>query len=200
MNTDPRATAREASVEHIVIATFQEASAAEQGMAELHRLHNAGTLHVGAAALMQRRPDGSWTSKKKIEHLTFKGAVAGTLVGALLGALVSPVAALLGGTLGLVGGELVDVVEDETRELILATMVRHVPPGTTAIVADVEEEAGDTLDVAMGRLGGQVKRWRRSEVLAAMGAVDEAEPGEGTTRTREAGLRRVQQGDRDDTA
>lgn len=185
--------------EHIVIATFQEASAAKQGMAELRRLHNAGALQVRAATLMQRRADGSWTSGKRVEHLTFKGAIAGTLLGTLLGALISPVAALVGGTLGLMGGELVDVAEDETRNLTLATMVRHVPPGTTAIVADVEEEAGDALDVAMGKLGGHVKRWRRSEVVTAVEPVDEAEPSGGTTRTREVGLRGVGQGHRDDT-
>ena len=186
--------------EHIVIATFPEAGAAEQGMAELRRLHNAGTLQVRAATLVQRRADGSWTSGKTVDHLTFKGAVAGTLVGALLGTLISPVAALLGASFGLIGGELVDVARDETRDLMLATMVRHVPPGTTAIVADVEEESGDTLDDAVGRLGGQVKRWRRSEVLAALEPDDEAEPGEGTTRTREVGLPAVRQGDRDHTA
>jgi len=178
-------------LEHIVIATFQESSSAEQGLAELHRLHDAGTLQVRAAAVVQRRADRSWAFEKKVDHLTFKGAIAGTLVGALLGALISPLAVPLGTTLGLMGGELLDVVQDDTRDLILATMVRHVPPGTTAIVADVEEEEeeeeeeeGDTLDVAMGRLGGQVKRWRRSEVLSAVGAVEEAEPSEGTTRTR----------------
>jgi len=187
-------------LEHIVIATFQEASAAEQGLAELHRLHDAGTLQVRAAALLQRRADGSWAFEKKVDHLTFKGAIVGTLVGALLGALISPVATLLGTTFGLMGGELVDVVQDEARDLTLATMVRHVPPGTTAIVADVEEEAGDTLDVAMGRLGGQVKRWRRSEVVAAVGTLDEPESSEGTTRTRGVGLRGVRQGHQNDTA
>ena len=172
----------QATLEHIVIATFQEASAAEQGMEELHRLHNAGTVQVRAAALLQRRADGGWTSERKVDHLTFKGAIAGTLVGVLLGALISPVAALLGSTFGLMGGELVDVVQDEARDLTLVTMVRHVQPGTTAIVADVEEkDGGDTLDVAMGRLGGQVKRWPRSEVMNAVGAVDEAEPREETT-------------------
>jgi|SRR5579884_756880 len=172
----------QATPEHIVIATFQEASAAEQGMAELHRLHDAGTVKVRAAALLQRRAAGGWTAERKVDHLTFKGAIAGTLVGALLGALISPVAALLGSTFGLMGGELVDVVQDEARDLLLETMVRHVPPGATAIVADVEEkDGGDTLDVAMGRLGGQVKRWPRAEVMNALGTVDEAEPREETT-------------------
>ena len=164
----------ERSLEDIVITTFPERNSAREGMAELRRLHDTGALKVRAAAVVERRADGSWLVDKGASHLTFGGAVAGGLVGLLVGALLGPVAALLGGTLGLVEGALLDVVEDETRELTLEVMIHHIPPGTTAIVADVEEETGDTLEAAMSKFGGRVKRWPRTEVSAELGTADEA--------------------------
>jgi uncharacterized membrane protein len=160
--------------EDIVIATFPEPGAAREGMAELRRLHNTGALRVRTAAVVERRSDGSWQFERGAQHPTFSGAVAGSVVGALLGVLTGPVTALLSATGGLVVGEVFDIVEDETRQLILEAMVGRVPPGTTAIVADVEAEAGDALEAAMDKLGAQLQRWPRAEVVAELEATDEA--------------------------
>jgi uncharacterized membrane protein len=160
-------------VEDIVIATFQEPSLAREGMAELRRLHDTGELRVRAAAVLERRADETWLFDKEAAGLDFRGAAAGGLVGALLGTLTGPVGALLGGTPGLVSDELLDVAEDST-ELILEVMVRHIQPGTTAILADIEEGADDALDTALATSGAQVKRWPRAEVVAELEGADEA--------------------------
>ena len=72
-------------MEDIVIASFQDQSGFREGMTELRRAHENGALRVRAAAVLERRGDGTWSSDKV-------GASAGGVVETLLGALTGPVA------------------------------------------------------------------------------------------------------------
>ena len=155
-------------MEDIVIASFQDQCGFREGMTELRRAHENGALRVRAAAVLERRDDGTWSSDKV-------GASAGDVVETLLGALTGPVAEHLGSTPGMGADDVLDDTGDGAQDLILEVMVRHVPPGTTAIVADIEEESSDdSLDLAISDLGGLVKRWPRAEVSAELDRVDEA--------------------------
>ena len=95
-------------------------------------------------------------------------------LGGLLGALTGPLGLLLGATAGALAGEVVDVTEDEVSELILDAMIARIPPGTTALLADVEERATDTLDAVMDKPGGRITRWPRADVEAELEGAEEA--------------------------
>jgi uncharacterized membrane protein len=161
-------------VENIVVVTFDELNGALQGLSELRRLDDAGALTARAAAVVERRPDGTWRIVDEEEHPSFAGTVTGGLVGAVLGALTGPLGLLLGGTAGLLAGELIDVTEDQESEIILESMMARIPPGTTALVADVQESVPDTLDAVMEKLRGRVTRWARADVEAELKAAAEA--------------------------
>jgi uncharacterized membrane protein len=161
-------------VENIVAVTFDEPGAAIQALNELQRLHESKALKVGTAAVLERRGDGTWRVAHETEHPTFAGTITGGLLGAILGALTGPLGLLLGGTAGLLAGELIDVTEDEAEELILEAMINRIPPGSTALLADVDEPVPDTLDAIMGKLGGRIMRWSRADVEAELEAAAEA--------------------------
>jgi uncharacterized membrane protein len=161
-------------VENIVAVTFDEPGAAIQALNELQRLHESEALKVRTAAVLERRGDGTWRVADKTEHPTFAGTITGGLVGAILGALTGPLGLLLGGTAGLLAGELIDVTEDEAEELILEAMINRTPPGSSALLAEVDEPVPDTLDAIMGKLGGRIMRWSRADVEAELEAAAEA--------------------------
>jgi hypothetical protein len=62
-------------------------------------------------------------------------------------------------------------------------MIRRVPPGTTALVGDVEEPVSHPLDDAMAKLGAPMTRWPREEVQAELeGAPEATEAGHRASR------------------
>ena len=161
-------------MENVVIVTFDEPGQAAQALSELQRLDDSRAVDLRAAAVLQRGEDGTWRIADETEDPTFVGTITGGLIGALLGALTGPVGLLLGGTAGLLAGELIDVTEDKEDELILDAMISHVPPAAAALVAEVDEPTTETLDAVMEKLGGQVMRRPRAEVEAELRSTAEA--------------------------
>jgi uncharacterized membrane protein len=170
-------------VENIVVVTFDEPSGAHQGLTELRRLDDSGAVKVRAVTVVERRPDGVWRIADEVEHPRFVGTVTGGIIGTLLGALTGPLGFLLGATAGVLAGEVIDVTEDEASELILEAMIARIPPGTTALLADVDEPTTDALDAAMEKFGARITRWDRGEVEAELeGAGEATEAGRRETR------------------
>ena len=155
-------------MENILIATFDGPKAAHRGLQELQKLDDHGRLRLRAATVVEHRPDGTWAFPDETEKPAFGAALTGGVLGGLVGALAGPLGILLGGAAGLMAGEVIDVTEDEARELIHEDMIRRIPSGTTALVADVEEPLSHPVDDALGKLGAQVRRWPRDEVQAEL--------------------------------
>jgi len=162
------------TMENVVIVTFDETSRASQALSELQRLDESKAVDFRAAAVLQRDEDGTWRIADETEDPTFVGTITGGLIGALVGTLTGPLGLLLGGTAGLLAGEIIDVTEDQEDELILDAMISHVPPATAALVAEVDEPVTETLDAVMEKLGGRVMRRPRSEVEAELRSATEA--------------------------
>jgi uncharacterized membrane protein len=161
-------------MENIVIVTFNDSKAALRGLQELQQLDDDGKLKLRTATVVERRPDGTWRIADEDEQADFGATIAGGLLGALVGVLAGPLGLLLGGAAGLMAGEVIDITEDEARELIHEAMIRRVPPGTMALIGDVEEPLSHPLDDAMAKLGAQVARWPRAEVQAELKGAPEA--------------------------
>lgn len=161
-------------VENIVLVTFGEPSQAYQAMSELRRLGDEGALDVRTAAIVERQADGQFRVPEGPENIGFVGTAAGGAIGALVGALAGPLGLLLGGATGAVVGAVADVDESDVSEVLLGTVTRAVPPGATALVADVDEPAPEVLDTVMAKAGGMVTRRSRFEVEAELQAAEEA--------------------------
>jgi uncharacterized membrane protein len=162
--------------ENIAVATFNDTKTALQGLKELKQLDDAGNLRVRDAHVVERRPDGTWMFIDGIENPAFGATIGGGLVGALVGVMAGPLGVLLGTSAGLMAGEAVDVTDDERRDLIHEEMIRCVPPGTMALICDVEEPDAQPLNEAMAKLGAkQIKRWPRDEAQAEVTGATEAQ-------------------------
>jgi hypothetical protein len=81
---------------------------------------------------------------------------------------------LIGSLLGLLVGPAADTEMAERSELMLLVMSRRVLPGTTALLADLDEPSPEVLETVMYKLGGTVTRQARAGVEAELEVAEEA--------------------------
>lgn len=158
----------------VVIVTFDELARAQTAMDALRRLHEDEVVEVRSAAIVVREADGRFSIPEDEEHVGWAGVATGGAIGALLGALVGPIGALLWGAAGALLGSVVDAEDAEVSEDVLTRVVRDVAPGTTALVADIQERAPSIVDTAMTAAGGTVHRRLRADVEEELLAAEEA--------------------------
>ena len=102
------------------------------------------------------------------------GTASGSLIGMLVGVLGGPVGVLLGWGAGALMGGAFDLDRAATSDEALAVLGRAIPPGSTALIASVEEPAVEVIDAEMYALGGEVTRRSVGEVMAELEAAEEA--------------------------
>ncbi len=158
----------------IVIASFDQLTQAQAAMSELRRLAEEDVITLGTAAIVVREPDGRFWIPEDEARVGFSGAAAGGVIGALLGALTGPFGLLLWGATGALVGSLADAEEADVSDHVLVSVTRSMPPGTTALIADIDEPTFGAVDAAMERVGGTVTRRSRAEVEAELAAAEEA--------------------------
>ena len=71
-------------------------------------------------------------------------------------------------------GGLFDLDRAEKSDEALAALGRAMPPGSTAVIASVEEPAVDVIDGEMAKLGGEVTRRPVAEVMDELEASEAA--------------------------
>ncbi|MFF8284766.1 DUF1269 domain-containing protein [Streptomyces albus] len=139
--------------ENIVFADFTERGtrAALRALDSLEEAHRAGSLTVREARVIGRDADGNAEVVGEVDNTTrATGLAVGGLVGALVGLVGGPAGALAGfGAGGLIGGGRDARRVFETNEG-LEELTAEIPPGSTVVVADVEEVSTDPLDRALG--------------------------------------------------
>ncbi len=161
-------------MEDVLIVRFDNLAAARAGMSELRRLADEGTVTLRTAAIVVREADGRFWMPEDEEQIGLTGTATGGVIGALLGALTGPIGLLLWGATGALIGSLVDAEQADVAEEVLISVTRSVPPGTTALVADITEPAPAVVDAAMRACGGIVSRRPRSDVESEVMAAEEA--------------------------
>ena len=73
----------------------------------------------------------------------------------------------------MMGGAF-DVDRAITSDEALTVLGRAIPPGSTAVIASVEESAVEVIDAEMYKLGGEVTRRPVAEVMGELEAAEEA--------------------------
>ena len=155
-------------MENVVLARFGDRIRAEEAMSGLRALADDGQVAVHTAVLVERQPDGRLALVDEGAQRDFEGTLAGGAVGAILGTLAGPAGLLLGGTAGLLVGSLADAGALRQGRLMAGEVSGSVPPGTAAVVADVDEASPEVVDRMVDELGGAVMRWPRAEVQAEL--------------------------------
>jgi uncharacterized membrane protein len=153
---------------------FTEPSKAYQALSELKQSDADGGIELKSAAVVERTAQGELKIADSADNVGLVGTASGSLIGMLVGVLGGPVGLLLGvGAGALVGGSFDLDREDESDEA-LSVLGRAIPPGSTALIADVTEPAVELIDAKMDALGGEVTRRSVIDVVAELGTAHEA--------------------------
>nr|WP_282599994.1 DUF1269 domain-containing protein [Patulibacter sp. SYSU D01012] len=106
----------------------------------------------------------------------------GSVLGGVVGMLGGPLGALVGWGIGARIGADEGGPQDVREEDALIAAVAELPVGATALVAEIEEDEPEKLDLLLARLGGHVARRPTDDVLddverhVRAGEVEPADP------------------------
>jgi uncharacterized membrane protein len=159
---------------NVVVVRFAEASKAYQALSVLKDCDASGRIDLDSAAVVERTEAGELLIPESADNFDLAGTAGGSLIGMLVGVLGGPVGVLLGwGTGALMGGAF-DVDRALTSDEALTVLGRAIPPGSTAVMASVEEPAAEVIDGEMKKLDGEVTRRPVADVMAELEASEEA--------------------------
>jgi uncharacterized membrane protein len=141
---------------------FPDVVGARQGLAVLIDLRGEGYLALYGSAVLVKDADGS-LRLQSVDEGPF-GLTVGALTGGILGLPAGPVGTALGAAGGSTLGAFKEMVQEQSRDSFLQRAASQVPPGWSAVVAEVAEFGECRLEARMGAIGGLVFRDARSEV------------------------------------
>jgi uncharacterized membrane protein len=150
----------------LLVAVFESEKAADAGLNALRALHAAGDITLYATGVLVRDAKGVVSVRKSMDAGPI-GTVAGLAVGSLIGLLGGPVGVAIGAVTGTVAGAVRDFWVAGVGLDFIEEATRHLQPGKTALVAEVEEEWIIPVDSALEAAGGHVFRRTRTEVAEA---------------------------------
>jgi uncharacterized membrane protein len=160
--------------ENMVVVRFTEPSKAYQALSELKQSDADGRIELKSAAVVERTAQGELKIADSADNVGLVGTASGSLIGMIVGVLGGPVGLLLGfGAGALVGGSF-DLDRAEESDEALSVLGRAIPPGSTAVIADVTEPEVELIDAKMDLLGGEVTRRSVVDVVAELGTAHEA--------------------------
>jgi uncharacterized membrane protein len=164
----------EMAQQNVVIIRFDEPSKAYQALSVLKEADAAGRIGLDSAAVVERGANGELTTPESADNVGPVGTASGSLIGMLIGVLGGPVGLLLGWGAGAMMGGAFDIDRAVTSDEALTVLGQAIPPGSTAVVANVEEPAVEVIDGEMKKLDGEITRRPVGEVMAELDAAEEA--------------------------
>lgn len=151
--------------ENVVSIRLEDPARAGDVRDALREASLAGKLGLNAVVTVEVDAEGEITATALRESSGDGMRHVGTL-GGLVGILGGPLGALVGWGVGQRLGQRLDATEAAEDEDAIVAAVHDLPPGSVAVVAEVEEEPVNEprLDELVAQYGGTVVR-RRSEAL-----------------------------------
>ena len=134
---------------------FPDEAKADEGSRVLKDLHAEGSIALSGMAVVVKDATGTLSVKKSVDERPL-GMAAGALIGGLAGLPGGPVGIVIGATGGALVGRAADL-GDLTN--FFDKVARELPPGNTAVVAEVTEHSGTSLcETRMQAIGGIIVR------------------------------------------
>jgi uncharacterized membrane protein len=164
-------------METIIAVSFDTSTGAYDAMTKLKELDQQGQAGVYEARVVERDLTGRLIVKDTVEGGDDDRGIAtvsGGLIGMLIGVLAGPVGMLLGGSIGLTTGAVIDLDLDDRDDSVLSAFARRVQPGQMALFAHLNEQSYEIVDNAMRGMGGKVFRRPAADVESELAAAQEA--------------------------
>jgi hypothetical protein len=152
--------------ENVVSIRLEDPDRAGDVRAALREASLAGKLGLNAVVTVEVGADGAVTATAPREASGDGMRHVGTL-GGLVGILGGPLGALVGWGVGQRLGQGLDAADAAEDEDAIVAAVHDLPPGSVAVVAEVEEEPVNEprLDELVAEYGGTVVRRRSDDLL-----------------------------------
>jgi uncharacterized membrane protein len=150
----------------LLVAVFDNETAADAGLQALHKLHAEGDITLYATGVLVKDAKGVVSVKRAMESGPI-GTAAGLAVGSLIGLLGGPVGLAVGAVTGTVVGAVRDFWVAGVGLDFIEDAEKHLQAGKVALVAEIEEEWVIPVDAALEAVGGHVFRRTRTEVAEA---------------------------------
>jgi uncharacterized membrane protein len=151
----------------MLVAVFDNETAAESGLQALRRLHSSGDITLYATGVIVKDANGQVKVKKALDPSPV-GMAMGMAVGSLIGLLGGPVGMAVGAVTGTVAGAVRDFWVAGVGLDFVEEAERLLKPGKVGLVAEIEEEWIIPVDAALESAGGQIFRRTRSEMAEAL--------------------------------
>jgi len=148
----------------MIVAVFDNETAALEGLRELQDLHSEGGVSLYASAVIVKDKAGKVSVKQDADQGP-ASLVLVMLVGGLVDALGGPAAVPLGGYIGGLAGLLFDLGKFGIDLSFFDDVSKALTAGKAAVLAEVEESWTSLLDERFGKHGGTVYRRFRVDVV-----------------------------------
>jgi uncharacterized membrane protein len=163
------------STYNVIAVTFEDGSNAYGALTALKELDSQQRVGLQEAVVVVRDETGATEVKDRVEPTSLPATVGGSLIGLLLGVIGGPFGVLIGGYTGLLVGSMFDLYDLDETESALGAISSSVKPGSTALLAVVEERTSEVVDTAMSATGGTVVRRPVADVEAEIAAAEDVE-------------------------
>lgn len=145
---------------NFIVVIFPAEAQADGGRKALQELEDEGTLAIHGMALIHKGTDGKVSMKGEANEAPL-GTAVGAVVGGLIGLLGGPIGLAAGAAGGAFLGYSVDAFNYGVGMEFVEEVSRHLTPGKSALVAEVNEFWTVGFDLRMEALGGiVVRQWR----------------------------------------
>ncbi|HEX8855312.1 MAG TPA: DUF1269 domain-containing protein [Thermoleophilaceae bacterium] len=164
-------------METVIAVSFDDPNRLYDAVTKLKELDQQGQVAMYEGRVVERDLNGRLVVKDSVQGGDDDRGVAtvsGGLIGLLIGVLAGPVGMLLGGSIGLMTGAVIDMDVDDRDDSVLSAFTRQVQPGQTALFAHLDEQSYEVVDNAMRGMGGNVLRRPALDVESELAAAQEA--------------------------
>ena len=160
---------------NVVAISFDDDQNAYGALTKLQELDAQGQLSLQEGTVVERTANGTVAVKDRVGSTDLAGTATGGLLGLMLGVLGGPVGVLIGSSTGLLVGSLYDLDDSERVATTLGEISKTVQPDRNAVLAVIDEQSPEVVDLAMASFGGTVLRRGVLDVEAELAAADDAE-------------------------
>jgi uncharacterized membrane protein len=148
----------------MLVAVFDNETAAFKGLSALKELHQNGDISLYASAVIVKDKMGQISIKQAADDGPV-GTALGLLTGGLIGILGGPAGLAIGATVGALTGSLFDLDQSGIGATFLDDVSKNLTVGKAAVLAEMEESWTTPVDARLRELGGIVFRRLRAEVV-----------------------------------
>ena len=133
----------------VVVAAFQEESAAKEALKALKQLKKEKLIGIQNAAVLRKDEKGKIHIKETADMGGGKGSVIGGVAGAAIGLIAGPALVVPAAVGALVGGLTAKLRDSGFSNKRLETVAEGLQPGTSAIIAVVEHKWVEQVEAAI---------------------------------------------------